>query len=1513
MADFEVLRRIAGVAAITEEETLEARAARDFELEDRYEAAPDPSIAAMSDDEVRDLVSDTARLAVIDFEVSGEKAYRKSYERATRPGGASGITIGIGYDLGYNTSEDVQRDLAGLIPNADIEKLVRACGLQGGAAQSRLSEFRDVKVPWEAALEVFRRATTPRFGRMVLSIFPNSEELKGDCFGALFSLVYNRGSKLSGSSRRHMQAIHELTKARNWRGIPQQFRDMKQLWVGKPAMAGVVKRREAEALLFDNGLAQLSTAAVASAQQLESNLESTANRDAYLEGDGYNYEEIEDGDQRLEATDPNWNKVKWPADDNDAPDYRHITDRSLSGKTFAFGPDEMEILIAANGFKPTRKFGRFPFALRGAELVSSLASPATETKQEDRPALTLRDTRPDHRSLKCVIGVYDIDRRSMSGFTASTVPNPKAVASHVARPPQANMMLTGCYPFTVGWHQYSKPEKRIPGCLIEAGFQKAMLRTNRDHTFDVTDDVDNRAPCGDNMHPGKSEGPFPFSSWGCLVTKGSVEPLRGGNREQVKHTGEWALFRKALGLPDRGTGRHDDVFDVILITGLEAAIAHSIVAKGGAMDSAPLLRLRQGSRGERVARLQRALVRPVTNVFDHATARALADKQRAKLGWADGTYSLAMDAALGFDVFAPIPVAVASLESRSAAAAADGELESLYFQMGLEAKTPRRSYFESTAVAESDLESTILQYGQAALKSAGRSIAGQIEQQIHAYVCGPDSSAHGDIRDQVDKASKIGTGALRSCLVTLISMTTPSLITRETIDKFVGILIEKIFAPLAGQVGAGAVSRIEGGVAQVCARWEQRLGLMTQPTPALDSAPKAPAGAAPAVSAQETETTAVINRIEAAAKGDKPDVPGVRELIRGLYDSGAALTQDQSRRLLAALGNSHVLEQLAGAVGRNPYDILNDIESALDAEPVDRAAVDLRVRALCEILANPGLKLEANRARDTVEKMRSKRMLEHVTLLADRLLTRDPDPKLLATIGPYYGLALIDCNRIIAGMELLRATLAKAELTNELEKEVYGNLGRGHKQIYVNHVKTPGDAVALEKSIATQIGLAIDSYGRCYDVAKPGENYWHGVNYIALLTRAKNDRIKVAPTHDPADLARAMLAALLPQAENPDDPFVFASIGEAYLALSEFDNAAKYYAKFAAHPKTNAHRLNSAVRQLEDVWRFNAGKVGGAGIVVGLKAALAQKEGGRIRLSAGERDAIQNADTVAHQEHFESRTASGKFVPLEYLKRIVVTGAAVAAIKRRRISGQPPQPGSGETIGTGFLIDGESFGLDPAKSYLLTNAHVLWDSTQGQGNENSAISPAEAEIVFDGMIGPSRSFTTPIVKWQSPSCLHDATLIELGPRIEGVDALKPALKSLSLTPDDGSGNTGTALAVVGHPEGGPLAIGVGGSLEEMRARLVDIGPKGKEIDPQFLHYTAPTEPGNSGSPVLEAQNWSVVALHHAGFDEQQGRPRLCGKAGRNQANEGVHLESIRAAAREKLKPPPPAKKSGWFS
>ncbi len=102
--------------------------------------------------------------------------------------------------------------------------------------------------------------------------------------------------------------------------------------------------------------------------------------------------------------------------------------------------------------------------------------------------------------------------------------------------------------------------------------------------------------------------------------------------------------------------------------------------------------------------------------------------------------------------------------------------------------------------------------------------------------------------------------------------------------------------------------------------------------------------------------------------------------------------------------------------------------------------------------------------------------------------------------------------------------------------------------------------------------------------------------------------------------------------------------------------------------------------------------------------------------------------------------------------------------------------------------------------------------------------------------------------------------------------------------------------MLGHAGGRELQLGVRGTLLNHQGCIIDMGPRDSKGErPVYMHYDAPTLGGNSGSPVFDTSNWQVIGLHHAGYDQQEGRPQLKGRGGHNFANEGIHIHSIGAA------------------
>lgn len=192
-------------------------------------------------------MADTSKLSqkaldlILKFEVGGgQKYYDKHLASPSWPGGASGVTLGIGYDIGYE--KNLREDFSKCLTYSQISRLERAQGLTGSRAKQAISGLRDIKIPWDCAVEVFNNVTIQKYIDETLKAFPKSQFLPDDAFGALVSLVFNRGAQVDDSPRRKEMAIikrilalgnDDIVDKYDIKDISQAVRAMSRLWEDK--------------------------------------------------------------------------------------------------------------------------------------------------------------------------------------------------------------------------------------------------------------------------------------------------------------------------------------------------------------------------------------------------------------------------------------------------------------------------------------------------------------------------------------------------------------------------------------------------------------------------------------------------------------------------------------------------------------------------------------------------------------------------------------------------------------------------------------------------------------------------------------------------------------------------------------------------------------------------------------------------------------------------------------------------------------------------------------------------------------------------------------------------------------------------------------------------------------------------------------------------------------------------------------------------------------------------------
>jgi hypothetical protein len=190
---------------------------------------------------------------ILKYEVGGGKAYYEKFlSKPTWPGGASGMTLGIGIDCAYYTPQELKK-IFNFLPEDQLYIIVNASGKTGlkGKEYTIQNKNGGIYISWERAIELFNKLIWFKFSKIAENTFPKLNELKDDAYGAIVSLVFNRGGSLIGDSRLEMRNIKKLIPLKKYKDIATEIRKMKRLWIGKN-LDGLISRREDEAKLIES-------------------------------------------------------------------------------------------------------------------------------------------------------------------------------------------------------------------------------------------------------------------------------------------------------------------------------------------------------------------------------------------------------------------------------------------------------------------------------------------------------------------------------------------------------------------------------------------------------------------------------------------------------------------------------------------------------------------------------------------------------------------------------------------------------------------------------------------------------------------------------------------------------------------------------------------------------------------------------------------------------------------------------------------------------------------------------------------------------------------------------------------------------------------------------------------------------------------------------------------------------------------------------------------------------------
>ena len=627
----------------------------------------------------------------------------------------------------------------------------------------------------------------------------------------------------------------------------------------------------------------------------------------------------------------------------------------------------------------------------------------------------------------------------------------------------------------------------------------------------------------------------------------------------------------------------------------------------------------------------------------------------------------------------------------------------------------------------------------------------------------------------------------------------------------------------------------------------------------------------------------------ASAAGDWRQVQPLIGALKGMMsEKGRALSGGQAAQLVEALAGSPALSSGTSG-GVDPATLINEVRRLTASRNLDRKALQASWDSLYQLLADPSAKIEQDDIRAVLAGLKSARAFDLLAKTADRSLARMPDD---ATTRRLYGQALIDSGQMYAGIEILKSALAIKPLEEAERDEINGLIGRAHKQIYVDHVPDASTPANIKDQFKRNLQLAIDHYAEGYNADIPNQNHWHGINLAALLVLARKDGhhdIKNPTGLEPEDIASRTILRLEPQAATTNDHWVLATLAECYLVRGDVERASQYFGQYIRHPRADNFALSGTVRQLEQVFRLSPGEGEGGKILAALKEAQIAAPEGKFSLDGDSlKELGKFAGTAEHKRFSETIVPGGGYVKLGLLQIVVGRAAAIAALCNP----------SGATQGTGFIVRGADLKPDWGNDlYLVTNAHVLSDQNLTDFESEAPLRPDTVRIVLEGA-GGMHLECAPKARWQSAIAKHDVVIVPLKGDLKEVKPLPLCSPGIRLQPGDPDKedphNSASRVSVIGYPLGGPLSLSVVGSINGANGMLVDLGSRTKgEPDPTYLHYRAPTEPGNSGSPVFETESWTVIGLHHEGFDRFDGRPKLDGKPGKSYANEGISIHSIR--------------------
>lgn len=229
-----------------------------------------------------------------------------------------------------------------------------------------------------------------------------------------------------------------------------------------------------------------------------------------------------------------------------------------------------------------------------------------------------------------------------------------------------------------------------------------------------------------------------------------------------------------------------------------------------------------------------------------------------------------------------------------------------------------------------------------------------------------------------------------------------------------------------------------------------------------------------------------------------------------------------------------------------------------------------------------------------------------------------------------------------------------------------------------------------------------------------------------------------------------------------------------------------------------------------------------------------------VNLAASDRQQRRGQESLISNQ-FEKVNRGADFLPVDFLYQGAECARAVCRIK---------VPGS---LGSGFLI--------ASRRYIMTNNHVLSSVQQADDSIAQFFFEHGREPISVNLL-PQQFFIT--------NKALDYTIVACDP------SPLPEITPFVLHMDPARISRHEAVNIIQHPKGRRKEIAIHNN------QVIRVQDK-------VLHYRTDTEPGSSGSPVTN-NDWQLVALHHAGWKEDETRA----------INEGIKIPTIVADLYQQL-------------